>query len=708
MSAFGTTWAPVLLDLTLQSTILLLAALLLTLAWRRRSAAMRHAVWTGTLLALPVLAILYGSWPRAGLAPDVAVPSEFVTDGGISGPVAQGARARPAPGTDTATASSLTDLVELPAGVQESTGGSELPVACLLVWAAGVMVLALRLLSGACRVRRLVLSADRYSGALKSELPRLARRAGCARPVPVLVTRDVAAPAVIGWIRPVVVLPATIVARVPASVLETLVLHEFVHIARKDPVVNAFSLLLRTLLWHNPLSWIAHRALSRDREIATDGRVVRAARGLRADYAHGLLEVLKTRSQGMVPSIAAGRGPSAHERLELIVEGDSNAWAPGGRRATIAATVFAVLMLPIALSAGVFAQGTPVSDAFSEAPQEKPGTERRRAQNPVDLGLNALVKMQRSTGSWKAEDGGDVASSSLAILAFLGAGNTHRSGPHKDVVRKGLKWLKTLVDENGHVGREKAPPALHDRMLAAITMAEAYGMTRSGIWKDTAQRLAAGVVASQSENGGWAAYQGAKPDALTTSWAMMAIKSAMVGGLFGDQGAPAEKAMQRGRAFLIGLTDANTGRVGFTVAGTLSVRPAGTVDKFPPHLTEEVTAAAMMARIFAGEDPKTPQLTQCTSLLRGKLPRSDGQTANQLYWYFGSIAMFQVGGRPWISWNKAMKSEIAGSQTAEGEGSGTWKHRGPWTSASGNVAATALGTMCLEVYYRYARVFGTK
>ena len=78
------------------------------------------------------------------------------------------------------------------------------------------------------------------------------------------------------------------------------------------------------------------------------------------------------------------------------------------------------------------------------------------------------------------------------------------------------------------------------------------------------------------------------------------------------------------------------------------------------------------------------------------------------YWYYGSYAMYQMGGRHWKAWNSAMKRTLLPSQRAQGHLAGSWDPVGPWGSHGGRVYSTALMVLCLEVYYRYGRVLGAR
>ena len=76
--------------------------------------------------------------------------------------------------------------------------------------------------------------------------------------------------------------------------------------------------------------------------------------------------------------------------------------------------------------------------------------------------------------------------------------------------------------------------------------------------------------------------------------------------------------------------------------------------------------------------------------------------------YYGTYAMFQMGGKYWKEWNKAMKSAVVESQRKDGSSKGSWDPVGPWGYAGGRVYSTATMVLCLEVYFRYAKVLGAR
>jgi hypothetical protein len=99
----------------------------------------------------------------------------------------------------------------------------------------------------------------------------------------------------------------------------------------------------------------------------------------------------------------------------------------------------------------------------------------------------------------------------------------------------------------------------------------------------------------------------------------------------------------------------------------------------------------------------------------GKLPQSglvadgawkDGAGHNLYYIYYGTLTAFQMGGDYWKSWNEALKKAIPPLQVKGGPDDGSWNPRGDHEDKWGRVGQTALSILCMEVYYRYAKLNG--
>ena len=96
-----------------------------------------------------------------------------------------------------------------------------------------------------------------------------------------------AVPTVVGTLRPVVLLPASWAKDVVGQQLKHVLMHEFIHLRRHDPLVNCLQNVAETLLFFHPLVWLASREIRLQRELSCDAAVVDAGADLHlyANYA---------------------------------------------------------------------------------------------------------------------------------------------------------------------------------------------------------------------------------------------------------------------------------------------------------------------------------------------------------------------------------------------------------------------------------------
>jgi hypothetical protein len=299
----------------------------------------------------------------------------------------------------------------------------------------------------------------------------------------------------------------------------------------------------------------------------------------------------------------------------------------------------------------------------------------------------------------------DVGVTGLALLCFLGAGHTTKVGDYQDTVREGLKWLKSMQDSDGCFGPRGDPHHTYSHGIAALAMAEAFGMTQSGIWKTSAQSGINYVMHSQNPYKAW--RYGARPgdnDISVTGWMVMALKSAKMAGLDIN-----DNSLAWALDFTKEMTDEETGRTGYMKRGERPVRAEGRVERWPAEESESLTGVGIINRVFAGEDPATsPAIKAGAELISRRLPVWDpkGGKVDMYYWYYATLAMFQVGGPQWNAWNSKLESAVIKTQRSDGNFAGSWDPVDPWGEDGGRVYSTALMTLCMEVYYRYPRVFG--
>jgi beta-lactamase regulating signal transducer with metallopeptidase domain len=215
------------------------------------------------------------------------------------------------------------------------------------VWLIGVFVLALRIAFGLfvieqLRRRNLVALPD----ALVERLQTLQARLGIQRGIRYAQCHLVSVPAVIGFFRPVVLVPLRALTGLSPEQLDALIAHELGHIKRYDVVVNFFQVVLETLFFFHPAVWWLNKRIRADREDCCDDIAVSAA-GSSVGYAKALATIAHWRD---VPhfAMAATGGPVAARVARLL----------GMRETTRNAGVFtASLVLAGALVAGAVSLG---------------------------------------------------------------------------------------------------------------------------------------------------------------------------------------------------------------------------------------------------------------------------------------------------------------------------------------------------------------
>ncbi len=121
--------------------------------------------------------------------------------------------------------------------------------------------------------------------------------------------------------------------------------------------------------------------------------------------------------------------------------------------------------------------------------------------------------------------------------------------------------------------------------------------------------------------------------------------------------------------------------------------------------THSTTAIGTLIRMYCGHKPsEDPVVGGCNFLLK-KLP--SWEQRHFYYWYYGTLCQFQQGGEHWKQWNEALKKTLLDNQCKGGDEDGSWDPDGDYygNGFGGRVFTTALGALCLEVYYRYLPLY---
>ena len=190
----------------------------------------------------------------------------------------------------------------------------------VLVWFGGVVALSLRLASGWLVTRQLGrVGTSSVPDACREAVARLAARLRVSRPVRVLESAVVQVPAVIGWLRPVILLPASALTGLTPLQLDALLAHELAHVRRYDYLVNVIQSVIETLLFYHPAVWWVSQQVREEREHCCDDLAV-AVCGDAHFYATALLGMERLRAATPAFALAAaGRGGSLRDRIRRLV-----------------------------------------------------------------------------------------------------------------------------------------------------------------------------------------------------------------------------------------------------------------------------------------------------------------------------------------------------------------------------------------------------
>lgn len=319
-------------------------------------------------------------------------------------------------------------------------------------------------------------------------------------------------------------------------------------------------------------------------------------------------------------------------------------------------------------------------------------------ENAVARALAWLARHQDDDGRWSARafdvrcgacDGAadanvDVATTGLALLAFLGAGHTHvRDGPHRAHVHRALAWLVARVDRAGDA---RDGESMYSQGIATIALAEAYGMTRDPALRPVVARAVQFIVASDDKSaGGWRYEPGQPGDTSVLGWQVMALRSAASAGIDVPP-----SAFDSARRWL----DKVSSR---TRPGLFAYRPR---DRF----TQAMTAEGTFVRQLIGDPRDEPSMQTAIEYIARPLPDWK-RRLNTYAWYYVTLALFHHGGPHWTSWNQALTRELLAHQRHGGPADGSWDPGGEWAPVGGRIYQTAICTLMLEVYYRHLPLY---
>lgn len=327
------------------------------------------------------------------------------------------------------------------------------------------------------------------------------------------------------------------------------------------------------------------------------------------------------------------------------------------------------------------------------------GSDTERA---IDLGLDFLARAQDPDGAWRSRafvlnhrdfdprNAGmgnaewDIAMTGLSVLAFVSSGHTPDQGDHQDVVRRGVDWLKARVIDYGKF-ETVSGHYMYGHAIATQALCEAFAYTDDPSLGAAAQLALDYIAFAQDLNGGGWRYDARQAgDTSVVGWVVMALNAGFKANLE-----------------VVGFRDAIRFLDAVTMPGYYQV---GYTHR--PGLANEnlrLTAAGMTSRLFLGQEAHMPKIAMPAWRLIEHVPTK--HNPDFYYWYYGTLALFQVGGKHWKTWNKALKESLLELQeTNRGSAyAGSWPPDRAYGGQGGRIYQTTLGILMLTTYYRYDR-----
>ncbi len=224
--------------------------------------------------------------------------------------------------TDGASQAPVSEAVPVPGSDGDILTVEKLCPGIFGAWLVGVVLVSLIHLAGWQRVRSITRQRVKpVAQHWQRRVEKLSRRLGIPRAVVMLESALVEVPTVVGWLRPVILMPASTLSGLPPALIETFIAHELAHVLRRDYLVNLLQIAAETWLFYHPAVWWISRQIRTERENCCDDVAV-AACGDRVIYAQALLCL--EQSRGHLAPIALGASDgSLLRRIRRLVGGST-------------------------------------------------------------------------------------------------------------------------------------------------------------------------------------------------------------------------------------------------------------------------------------------------------------------------------------------------------------------------------------------------
>lgn len=383
----------------------------------------------------------------------------------------------------------------------------------------------------------------------------------------------------------------------------------------------------------------------------------------------------------------------------------------------VAALLLAGLLMPLPGRAPAGPQPVPGKDNDAKNPSGafagRTGATRAKlvrqnggnetSEAAVALGLEWLAKQQRQDGGW-AFDGMSkdetAAATGMALLAFLGAGETHKtSRKYGKAVRSGLSFLIKNCPANGpNAGKFAGSDTLYGQGIATLALVEAYGLTVDRpLLLAPAQAAVNFIQKAQAADGSWGYQAGTNGDTSILGWQIQALTAARATSDIKVE----DKVLKKAVGFLDKVAAGEKkAKYGYTTSDGANPGTA-------------LTAVGLWCRQrLDGWDAKNPGLAEGVDGLLRRATTPKGRQPDAYFVHYATQVVRDFGGDSWATWNEGTRlgdkregglrdSLVQLQIMKEGANRGSWEPDAGFIGRScGRLGTTALNLVALQVYYR--------
>lgn len=333
------------------------------------------------------------------------------------------------------------------------------------------------------------------------------------------------------------------------------------------------------------------------------------------------------------------------------------------------------------------------------------------ADQAVKRGLNWLAQIQRPDGHWELHTGypdageirTDTGATALALLCFLGSGQTHQAGEHRERISRGIDWLKRIQKQGDFLkgdffdsSQEGENASFYAHAQATMALAEALVLTGD---ESLRQAVVDGLTfiadGQHPRTGGWKYRRGSEGDLSVFGWQIMALQTGRMAGL-----EPAAVVLDRAAGFL-----------------DLVQMEGGARYRYEPTsraATPAMTAEGLLCRQYLGWPRDHPAFRSAVQyLLQPELrPRWESGRRNVYMWYYAAQMLHNLQGPEWDEWSAEVRRELVRNQVKSGSRvAGSWNPRQPmgnvdeFSEKGGRLYISCLSILTLEVDYRHLPLY---